>query len=302
MTTSQTSPEIIRAPRDMTWPDGRRIAVVFNLAYEMWTPGAASGVGPMGNVLSHDIFDPNAESYGRYNATAGTKRLLRAVERSGICANILTSGMIAEHAADHLGSVAAAGHEIVGHGYAQNLISPTLTAEQDEDSIGRSTALLTQAAGARPTGWISPRVTSSVETQRRLVRHGYGWHGDVLDDDLPYLQRFDEGDIVAVPMTIDFNDLAHAMRFGRTPRQFVEMFTDTLCALRADGGETVILDIFAHGHCYGRPGGAWAIDEIAKQCAGCEDLWLTTRGEIATHFRSVLGASDLRAPAVTAVA
>lgn len=42
--------------------------------------------------------------------------------------------------------------------------------------------------------------TGSIEAQRRLVQHGYEWHGDVLDFDLPYLQRFPEGDIVAVPM------------------------------------------------------------------------------------------------------
>lgn len=250
----------------------------------MWTPESGSGVGPMGNVLAEGVFDPNAESYGRYNANAGTQRLMRIIERHGIRASLLASGMVAEHCSDQLRQFALAGHEIVGHGYAQNLLSPTLTAEQDEAMICQSTDLLEKATGSRPSGWISPRVTSGPDTHRRLVQRGYTWHGDVLDDDLPYIQRFPEGDIIAVPMTIDFNDLPHAMRFGRTPRQFVDIFFDALDAISRQATETVILDVFAHGHCYGRPAAAWAIDEIARRCVGRGDLWITTRGAIASHF------------------
>lgn len=292
MTTPCTDPEIVRSPTDLCWPGGRRIAVVFNIAYEMWTQGATSGVGPMGNVLANGIFDPNADSYGRYNANVGTQRLMRIMERHGISATVMTSGMVAAHDPEQLRQYAAAGHEIVGHGYAQNLLCPMLSAEQDENLIRESSDLIAKATDKRPTGWISPRVTSGPETQRRLIRHGYLWHGDVLDDDLPYVQRFLEGEIIAVPMTVDFNDLPHAMRFGRTPRQFVDMFFAALDAIRAQPAETVILDVIAHGHCYGRPAAAWAIDEIARQCATQDDLWITTRGAIARHFcAAISGAS-----------
>ena len=266
--------EVIRAHKDMAWPGDRRIAVVFNLAYEMWTPGATSGVGPMGNVLAGDIFDPNADSYGQYNARAGIQRLIGIVERHGIAASVMTSGMVAQQDAEHVRQIMAAGHEVVAHGYAQNLVSPTLSAAEDQASITDTTDLIMKATGCRPTGWISPRVTSGAETQRRLVQQGYRWHGDALDDDLPYLQRFAEGDIVAVPMTIDFNDLPHAMRFGRTPRQFVDMFFEALEAIESQPAETIILDIFAHGHCYGRPAAAWAIDEIARRCVERGNLWM----------------------------
>jgi hypothetical protein len=131
-------------------------------------------------------------------------------------------------------------------------------------------------------------VTSGPDTQRRLVKEGYLWHGDALDDDVPYLQRFPEGDIVAVPMSIDFNDLPHAMRFGRTPRQFVDMFFEALDAISLQPPETIILDFFAHGHCYGRPAASWAIENIMQRCSARDDLWVTTRSAIAKHFRACL--------------
>lgn len=283
MDCDQIAPETRHMPTDFCWPGGKRIAVVFNVAYEMWSEGATSGVGPMGNVLADGIFDPNADSYGRYNAAAGSRRLLDILERHAIAASVLTSGMVAEKQPDILRSITKARHDVVAHAYAQNILGPTLTPEEDSASIARTTTLITEATGKRPVGWVSPRVTSSTESQRRLVKAGYRWHGDALDSDLPYMQIFPEGDILAIPMSVEFNDLPHAMRFGRTPGQFVELFSQALAGIKAQPAETIILDIFAHGHCYGRPAAAWAIDEIAAICAQDETLWLTTRAQIAAH-------------------
>lgn len=269
--------------RDLVWPGGRRIAVVFNLAYEMWSPGATSGVGPMGNVLKSGVFDPNADSYGRYNAAEGIPRLVSILERHGIAASLMTSGRVAEHFPERLRLYAEAGHDIVAHGLAQDMIFPALTDEVAARSIEKTTAWIERAIGQRPEGWISPRVTSGPEVQHHLMKAGYRWHGDVIDADLPYLQRFDCGDILAIPMSVEFNDLPHAMRFGRTPGQFVELFREALKGIKRQPAETIILDIFAHGHCYGRPAAAWAIDDIARLCSEDPDLWVTTRAKIAEH-------------------
>jgi peptidoglycan/xylan/chitin deacetylase (PgdA/CDA1 family) len=276
-------PEIRPMPDGLVWPGGKRIAVVFDIACEMWSDGATSGVGPMGNLLADGLYDPNAASYGRYNAAAGSRRLVNILERHGITGSVLTSGKVAEQQPHLVKAMAEAGHEIVAHAYAQDMIGPTLLPEQDEASIVRSTALIEAAIGSRPLGWVSPRVTSSDESQRRLVRAGYRWHGDALDSDLPYMQVFPEGEILAIPMSVEFNDLPHAMRFGRTPGQFVELFAEAIEGIGSQPDETIILDIFAHGHCYGRPAAAWAIDRIAALCAQDESLWITTRSQIAKH-------------------
>ncbi|MDZ7709509.1 MAG: polysaccharide deacetylase family protein [Roseovarius sp.] len=270
---------------DLCWPGNRRIAVVFNLAYEMWSPGVTSGVGPMGNALGNGLFDPNADSYGRYNATHGIPRLVSMLERHDVPVTLMTSGLVAEAFPEQLRAYAAQGHDIVGHGLAQDMIFPTLSDHDAEHAIMRSTASIEAATGKRPAGWISPRVTSSIAVQRFLARQGYDWHGDVLDADMPYLQRFDQAEILAIPMSVEFNDLPHAMRFGRTPTQFVEMVRDALTGLKSQPPETIIIDIFAHGHCYGRPAAAWAIDEIARLCKADDSLWLTTRSAIAAHCK-----------------
>jgi len=286
MTDTQRAVDTRSMPAGFAWPGDRRIAVVFNVALEMWSDGATSGVGPMGNGLVDGVFDPNADSYGRYNAACGARRLLDMLERRGIAGSVLTSGKVAETRPQMVRAIAEAGHEVVAHAYAQDLLGPTLTPDEDTDSIARSTRLIEAATGRRPEGWVSPRVTSSLDTQRRLVRAGYRWHGDALDRDLPYVQTFDTGEILAIPMSVEFNDLPHAMRFGRTPGQFVDLFTEALDGIKSQPAETVILDVFAHGHCYGRPAAAWAIDRIAALCTADAALWPTTRAQIAAHCRA----------------
>lgn len=276
---------IKRLEKEFLWPENSRLAVNLNIAYEMWTPGGCSSVNPMGNVLSGGRIDPNADSYGRYNANAGAGRLLDIAERHGVAASVFTSGRVAEHHADELKRRSAFGHDIIGHSYGQDMLFPYLTEDEAEDNIATSTRLIEQATGQRPRGWISPRITSDVAVQHRLARHGYQWHGDALDDDVPYLQQFDDSEILAIPFTIDFNDLPHAMRFGRTPEQFVEMFNLTVDKLLASNRETLILDVIVHGHCYGRPAGAWAFEDIVRRCVDQPGLWVTTRGQIFDYVR-----------------
>ncbi|NIE66882.1 polysaccharide deacetylase family protein [Burkholderia sp. Ax-1719] len=238
----------------------------------------------MGNPLPGGVFDNNADSYGRYGANAGIKRLSRILEDTGVSANILTSGVLAAKDPEQVSTLAAAGHEIVGHGFAQDLIPPLLSPADDEESIAKSTRAITNAIGRQPRGWISPRATSGDETRRRLVQHGYRWHFDALDADLPYIQRFPEGDLLAIPLSVEFNDLPHAMRFGRTPQQFVDMFHQALPHLLAAKADVVVVDVMVHAHCYGRPASAWALREIAASCVDRSDIWVATRGKIADHI------------------
>jgi len=142
-------------------------------------------------------------------------------------------------------------------------------------------------------GWISPRGTPSAESARLLLEANYAWQGDVFDDDRPYLQIF-EGQasgadrIVAIPLTMEINDLPHAMRFGRSPGQYVELFDAAVARMRKDEGEAVMLDVTAHAHVYGRPAGAWAFEAVAAKAGSYDDVWLATRGEIAAYVRQTL--------------
>jgi peptidoglycan/xylan/chitin deacetylase (PgdA/CDA1 family) len=283
MNAATAEPSIRTFSKSLHWPGGSHVAVAFGVAYEAWSDGKAPGLSPMGNPLPPGTFDSNALSWGRYGQADGIERLLRILDRTAHKASVMVSGILAERAPAQVKAIAAAGHEVVAHSYAQDVVPATLSPQDDKENIRKTTAILQEVTGTRPTGWISPRGTPGPSTVRELIAAGYRYHSDVLDADMPYVQLFDNGSILAVPFTMDINDLPHAMRFGRTPRQFVENFSDYLeHTMKAVDGP-IIIDVTAHCHCYGRPGGAWAYEEIARQMMGRDDVWLTTRGAIADY-------------------
>ena len=257
--------------------------MVFNIAYEAWSDGRSPGIGPMGNPLPPGTFDTNARSWGEYGSARGIERLLRVLDRAQVRASVMVSGLLAERVPDTVRAVAVAGHEIVAHGFSQDRIPAMLSPDDQRADIERTTTALQCATGQRPIGWISPRGTPGVNMGGLLVDAGYQWHGDAFDDDRPYVEIHTGGSLVAVPLTMEINDLPHAMRFGRSPQQFIELFNALLARLLDEEDEAVLIDVTAHAHVYGRPAGAWAFGDLARSVAGRSDVWVATRGEIALH-------------------
>ncbi|NBO02413.1 MAG: polysaccharide deacetylase, partial [Betaproteobacteria bacterium] len=84
-----TTPRITRLPDDFRWPGGRRLAVIFNIAYEAWSDGQAPGIGPMGNVLKPGFFDTNAHSWASFGLVRGIHRLLDIAEKHGVKTSVM---------------------------------------------------------------------------------------------------------------------------------------------------------------------------------------------------------------------
>ena len=284
---------VARLDEKFRWPGGRHVAVVLNVAYEGWADGKTPGIGPMGNPLPAGTFDTNALSWGSYGAERGIWRLLRALERTQRRASVMVSGIFGERTPATVRAIAEAGHEIVAHGFTQDTIPAQLSPDQVRTDIAKTTAALQAACGERPCGWISPRGTPSAHSAALLLEAGYLWQGDAFDDDRPYLQIFDAGALVAVPLTMEINDLPHAMRFGRSPRDYLDLFEEALGQMLRRDDEAVMIDVTSHAHVYGRPAGAWAFEAIAAKVGAMDDVWLATRGEIAAHVRQAVRPVDL---------
>ena len=148
-----------RLGSDFRWPGDKKVAVVINIAFEGWSAGKAPGLGPMGNPLPAGTFDTNALMWGHYGAVRGIERLLDVMKRAGTKASVMTSGVFGERIPEIVRRIADEGHEIVAHGYGQEIIPAKLTLEEDRANIQKTTDLLARASGARPLGWISPRGT-----------------------------------------------------------------------------------------------------------------------------------------------
>lgn len=273
---------------DFRWKDGKKVAVIVDIAYECWSDGYHSGVGPMGNVLKPGVLDTNAVSWGRYGVVRGIHRLLHMLKRQSIRASVMINGAIAELYPEDVRRVMEAGHAIHAHSYGMDVIPVYLDENAERENIARTTALIEKACGYKPDGWISPRGTRSNNSSRLLIDAGYLWHSDAMDDDLPYVERHVNGQIMAIPFTMEINDMPHSIRYGNAPHELVETFRDTLEWMVAYEPTATCMNFTAHTHVYGRPAGAVVFDRLLSHVKERTDIWLTTRDEVFTYVTSYL--------------
>ena len=267
------------------WPGGKKIAVAFNVAFEAWSDGKAPGISPMGNPLPAipGIVDSMAISWAAYGAKRGIYRLLEAFARHNVRASVMTNAILAERSPEAVRAVGDAGHEVVSHSYAMDVMPVMMSVEQERLNIERCTDLLAHASRSRVRGWISPRGTPSPNTARLLSEADYLWYGDVFDDDLPYIRTFGESRIVALPLSTDVNDMP-SMKYGNPPRAMLETFEEHLDRIAKREQGPVIIDATVHAHIFGRPHGAHYYERIMEIATGTPEIWVAAREQIANHI------------------
>jgi peptidoglycan/xylan/chitin deacetylase (PgdA/CDA1 family) len=279
----------IPVPANFRWPGGKRLAVIFRMAFEAWSDDHWPGVSPMGNPLKPGYPDLNARGWAEYAYRRGVFRVLDGLAHHRVKATVMVCGILAERYPETVRRIAEAGHEVAAHSYAMDMMSVYMSEEEERRNIRRTAELIEKAIGRRPVGWINPRGTPGPNTARLLAEEGYEWHGDTLNDDLPYVVRFGSRSIVAIPSTMEVNDLPLAMKHGQPPGVYVDNFREWLAYARKREKGACKIDPTVHAHVFGRPAGMWAFERVLEIARKAKDVWIGTRAEVAAHVRKVLG-------------
>ena len=271
------------------WPNDARIAVVFNIMYEGWSEGVAPGIGPMGNPLQQPgVLDTQAIAWADYGGQTGIWRLLDILNAHRISATVFASGVMAERYPETLQAALAAGHEIAAHSYAQDIIPAYLPEEEERRNIERSVAAIEQACGVRARGWVSPRGTPSPHTARLLAVYGLRWFKDAFDRDLPYRLQGMPTPFVAIPLTMEVNDMPLLVRYGNPHHAYLETFCELFERLYHHEAPPTFMDVTVHAHVMGRPLGGKVLDEVIQVCQKYADVWFPTNSQVAEVVLSAL--------------
>lgn len=250
------------------WPGKRSLAVSLSVMLEGWSDDAAPGVGPMGNVLRPGVLDLQARSWAEYGPNAGAWRLLDVLAAAKARAVFYVSGILAARYPELMRAIARAGHSIAAHGWAQEIIPATQDEAAERADLDRCIHALESATGQRPRGWLSPRCTPSARTTALLAEAGLAWHADFFDHDLPRIVSTPSGPVIAVPFTMEVNDMPMSVRYGNPP----DVFSGTLKRILKHWPDLkprpACLDVTVHAHVFGRPFGciefAAAIASVQK--------------------------------------
>lgn len=288
-------------PRDMigygaavpkaNWPDGARVAVQFVINYEEGGEnnilhGDAASEAFLSEIVGAaawpDQRHPNMESIYEYGSRAGFWRLHRMFTGRNIPVTVFGVAMALERNPDVVAAMNAAGWEIASHGYKW-IDYKDVDVKVERKDIAEAIRIHTEVTGQKPAGMYQGR--SSENTIALTMEAGFDYSADTYADDVPYYVDGPDGPFLMVPYTLDANDMRFASPQGfNSGDQFFSYLKDSFDVLYSEGGR--MMSIGLHCRLVGRPGRAASLMRFLDYVQGHKDVWLTTRGEIAQHWRS----------------
>jgi peptidoglycan/xylan/chitin deacetylase (PgdA/CDA1 family) len=261
------------ATTNIEWPDGARAAATITVNFD----GES-----VERTAAPDDPQWGRFSYGRYGAQVGVHRLLDLFERRGVTATFFIPAWDAERHPEVSERIAAAGHEVAGHGYFHEDFS-ALSVEQQQETLERSEQVFERVFGARPAGWRAPDGLMSAATRSLLAARGYRYESSFPDDDLPYVVANEDGErLVELPVFAGASDQLF-YRAHRLPSVVAQAWRDEFAAVSGVGG-LFVPTIHPRGDFgSGRSVRMKSVEALLDAIAERDDVWLATCSEVAAH-------------------
>jgi len=267
-------------PAPLIWPNDAKIAVSFFVAFEAFDKSSQYRRSEGGKP------DYASLAYGEYGGKAGIWRIMDVFARHGVTGTIDTNGRVAELFPDALQQLHDAGHEIVGHGWVNDMPLISVEAQQERALIRRTLDALAAVTGKRPVGWVSPGHRINEYTFEHFVEEGIYWTGDLPGPDIPEHRMIKGKPLVVMPRLGYANDLSLIFKAKNPARVYFDSFNAAFDCLYAAGeaGSPKLIDALVHAHIGGRPNIIGVFEECVRYAKSFKDVWFCTKGEIAKYY------------------
>jgi peptidoglycan/xylan/chitin deacetylase (PgdA/CDA1 family) len=264
------------------WPNGKRLAVYLGLNLEHF----AFGEG-LGARLAPAMGEPDVLNYAwrDYGNRVGVWRMLEVFDALELPAGVLVNAAIYGYCPEVVAAFRARGDEIIGHGRTNSERQGDLAEAEERRLIVEATAVLAEAEGRAPAGWLGPWISESAVTPDLLQEAGYRYLLDWCCDDQPIWMRTRRGRILALPYPQEVNDIPAVPLHRMSPADFTDLIVDNFEEMLQQAEvQPLVMGIALHPYLIGLPYRLRhlrrALEHIAAKRA---DIWLTTPGAIADH-------------------
>lgn len=260
---------------DLSWPNGKRVAVAVTVMFETWSEGRAPSYSVQATSLKAGTEDHAGKAWSTYGGRVGVWRILRTLERWGVPATFFTNAAAAELYPEATKQIVASGHELGGHAIYQDQLLAYQTPDEQRQTIATSLDTLERIGGQRPTGWLSPVLAFTPETVDLLAEAGLAWHADVTYIDLPHRVSTPHGHIAAVPNS-DFTD---NRVLKANPRDLLDVYRDTF-DYQYEHEPMSLLALTLHCQFGGRPMVISVFDQVMQHLAKHDGVWFARHSEL----------------------
>ena len=277
-----------RSRRLAAWPGGAAVASTIGIALEAFINQSQVSIAGKPGVRNEFSL-----SYGAYGVKAGVWRILEQLDRFGLPGTFSVSGLLAAEHPHIVDALVKAGHDVVGHGWANDLFLIDASEAEERKIITDTLDAIEAACGVRPVGWASPANSSNPRTGALLREQGVFWTGDDASDDLPYVEAPGTPDemVILPKVNVTVNDLIHWILPTNSTEVFAQAFDDTFATIYREGraGEPRWSDIVLHCHTAGRPVFMPTLEHVLRSLSERDGVWHTTKSELASWVRTQEG-------------
>lgn len=271
-------PKELQRPKWFTqWPSGAKMAVTIKIMHE-WesVPGVQTisrSQRPMPESTYHKD-DFMALGIREYGARFGFWRLLDILDKHGIRATVITSGLMALLFPDTLREAYRRGHEIVPHGLDQTKHPTEYKAKQEEESdLVKAMTAIEKAIGERPKGYMSPGPRPSPNTLDICADQNFVWNGDYCDSDIPYIINVKGKKIVSLGYVRPAHSDNDIIRLGGLTGGLEELKFDFDAHYDEAQRHPMKFCFSLHSHVSGRPGMARVFDQFLQYVKNQPGVW-----------------------------
>jgi len=271
------------------WPEGRALAVSFVVNFEEGGEFSMAD-GDERNEAVYEVIDrqaavdPCIDSHFEFGTRVGWWRVAELFAEHEAVFTLSSCGRAVERLPWLARDAAERGHEVSGHGWRWQTAAGLAEAEERE-VIVRTVRAIEAATGRRPVGWHT-RSSSTPNTRRLLVEHGFLYDSDAYNDDTPYFVPVQGRRHLVLPYAFDTNDMQfqHTQRFA-TGGEFARYVCDAADWLLREGASRPrLLSVGLHLRMIGRAGRIGALQQILQHLRQQPGVWVATREQIARHW------------------
>lgn len=192
-----------RAPLKL--PRGARLVIWPVVNVEEWeiTRPMPRGVSlpPGGQAIVPDIQNWGWHEYGM---RVGIWRLMESLHRHRVTATLAINARVCETRPRIAEAARESGWEFMAHSYVQ---MPIHKLEDQRATMRQCVEVIRKYTGKAPVGWLGPGRGQTYATLDYIAEAGFQYFGDWVMDDQPFYVNTLRGPIVALPYSVELNDI-----------------------------------------------------------------------------------------------
>ncbi len=277
--------EPITQRRNLRLPGGARVAVWTIVNVENWLADGPMPrtilAPPMGQPLLPDV--PNW-SWHEYGMRVGFWRFIEVLGSRHIRASLALNGSVCRVYEKVCAAALNAGWEFIGHGYVQ---VPMHRVVDERAAIGDTIAAIREVTGKTPRGWESPGLSETIATLDHLIEAGIEYVCNWPLDDQPVRMMTPKGGIVALPYTLEVNDVVISAVQQQPSDELLRRGRDTFDRLYREGEDVPrVMAISIHPYLTGVPHRIKYLEALYDHILAHDEIVMWTGEEILDWFNS----------------